>query len=418
MSYAYSINSGIISADTSDVLTTVENEYKTALNAPNLNTKASTTQGTLIAGEVLSRQGIAKNNAEMANVVNPDYSYGVFLDAICALLGESRGTDSATSVTLVSFVGSSVDNDVVIPSGSRLKTDAGDIFLTSTSITIPKGVTNTTTGTIISQTDGAIPAAVGSLTIVDGTIGFASAAITSSSVVTLGTTAMTDAQLKASRNRRLYAQGLGSVGAIRAHVLGVDNVTSVNVIENISGQFATAVNGVTFTKNYGVYVCVYGAATDADIGAALWAAHGGSPFDMGATGQGTQTTVAVTDPYSGVSYTIGFVRAVEKTAYVKYTVKRGSSNATSAAIIEAAVNYANGNLSGEDGLVVGSDVSAYEFAGAVSSAYPGLFISKVEVAITDAGADAPAESDYSDIAAINPWEVAIASSGTISVSFV
>lgn len=416
MAYDYNIDQGLISEDTSDIQTDVETEYKNALNAPNLVTKSSSTQGTLIAAEVLSRQGILKNNVEQANLFNPNYAYGVALDAICSLLGIARGSDAATSVQFVTFNGSSVDNDIVIPSGSRLTTDAGDVFLTSSSITIDKGASSSTTGTIISQSNGAIPAAVGDLTIVDGTIGFASASITSSSVVTLGTEALTDPQLKASRNRRLFAQGVGSIGAIRAHLLAVNNVDSVNVIENVTGQFATAVNGITFTKNYGVWVCVYGAATDADVAAALWKAHGGSPFDMGATGQGTQTTVATTDPYSGIDYTVNYVRAVEKVAYVKATVKRGTSTATSATIIAAMVNYADGGVDGEDGLIVGSDVSAYEFAGAITNVYPGLFVSKVEVAITDAGGAVPSESDYSDIATINPWEIAVASTGTISVS--
>lgn len=419
MSYEYNIDEGIISADTSDIKTGVENEYKSALNAPNLSLKASSPQGTLIASETLSRQGIMKNNAEMANVINPNYSYGVFLDAICAFLGIERGEDKATSVTGVQFTGSSVDAAVTIPAGSRVKTTAGDVFLTSTTITIPKGLGSTVTGSIVSQENGDIPAAVGPLTITDGTIGFASAAILDDSVVTLGSAQLTDPQLKSSRNRRLYTQGIGSIGSIRSHILSLDNIKSVNAIENITGQIASPVNGITFTLGNAVWVCVYGSEPDANIAAALWKAHGGGAFDYGASGQGTQVGapngVATTDKYSGVDYNVKFVRAVEKTAYVKATVKRGTSTATQSSIINSMVSYANGEIDGEDGLIIGYDVSAYEFAGAINNKNPGLFVSKVEVAITAVGAPVPAPGDYSDIAVIQPWEIAIASTGTISV---
>lgn len=422
MSYSYNTDQGIISADTSDIQSTVESEWRTNLNAPNLVVVASSLQGTMIAAEVLTRKNIQLNNAEQANLINPNYSYGVALDALCALLGVTRGSDAYTSVTGVQFNGSSVDNDVVIPSGTRLKTAAGDTFVTSTSITIPAGAASSVTGTIQASVVGDVAAAVGSLTIVDGTIGFASASILSTSVVTLGTTEMSDAQLKVSRNKRLFAQGIQSPGAIQAHLLAVDNVTSVNVIENITGQYATAVNDVTFTMNYGVWVCVYGSATDADIAAALWAAHGGSPFDYGASGQGTQVDspdgTATTDPYSGVEYYVKFVRATEKTAYIKATLKRGTSTATSSAITTAMTDYANGDIDGEEGLVIGADVSAYEFAGAITNSYPGVFVKKVEVAVTDSGATAPADADYSDLAEINPWEIAILSSTNISLEFV
>lgn len=415
MAYNYINSTGIISADTSDIKAEVEAEFISALKAPALSLVASSPQGVLIAAETLSRAAIAKNNAEMANLINPEYSFGTALDSVCALLGVSRGEDKGTVGVGVVFRGNA---ETTINSGSRIKTSNGDIFEVQSDVTI--GDSLTATGNIVSESNGPIPLPSGDLTIVDGTIGWGGVTVAADTTVTLGTLSMTDAQLKTARNQRLFAQGIGSVGAIRAHLLAVDNVSSVNVIENTTGQIADEVNGVTFTLPAAVWVCVAGDASDSDIAAALWAARGGMPLDYGAAGQGTQvgatTGVKTIDPYSGVPYSVKWVEAVDKVVYLKITAKQGSSTATSTAIANAALSYANGELSGEQGLVVGAGVSAYEFSGAITAQYPGLFITKAQIAVTDVGAAAPSAADYTDYEPLSPWERGTLSTGNILVT--
>lgn len=411
MAYDYITSTGIISVDTSTLKETVEAEWVSALNAPYLSLKSSSPQGVLIAAETLSRSYIAKNNAEMANLINPSYSYGVALDAICALLGVTRGADTNTTGNNITIGG---DPDTPVTSGSRVKTTNGDVFEISADVII--GSNRTATANIVAVDSGDVALPTGDLTIVDAIVGWGSATVPSTATITIGTSELTDAQLKTSRNQRLFAQGIGSTGAIQAHLLAVNNVDSVNIIENVTGQIADAVNGITFTLPAAVWVCVAGDATDADIASALWAARGGMPMDLGASGQGTQVTATVTDKYSGVDYTVKFCRAVEMTTYVKLTVKQGTSTATSAAIQEAALSYAEGNISGEAGLTIGADVSAYEFAGAITTQYPGLFVVKAQVAVTAVGAAAPADTDYSDYVSMSPWEVAELALGNISVT--
>src|SRR5271168_3523753 len=91
--YDYVTDTGTIVPDSSTLLQEVQQEFITALG-PNLNTDASTPQGTLIAGETLARTSVLKNNADLANVFNPNLSYGVYLDGISSLLGVTRGANT------------------------------------------------------------------------------------------------------------------------------------------------------------------------------------------------------------------------------------------------------------------------------------------------------------------------------------
>lgn len=415
MSYDYINSTGLVSADTSDVLTEVQQEFITALNLPNLNLDAETAQGTLIAAEVLTRQNIMKNNVEMANLMNPNYSYEIYLDAIAALLGLQRGSDTYTTGTAVAITGVS---GTIIPAGSRVTSIGGDTFTISTQVTI--GTDGTASGTVIASSAGAIALAVGAMTIVDGVVGWGAISVTSSTAVVLGTSKMTDSQFKTFRRQSLFAQGRGPTGAIQARLLAVSNVDSVKVVENVTGQIATAVNGITFTLPNAVYICVAGAASDADIAAALWKARGGMPTDYGAANQGTQVDAPngtpVTDADSGIVYYVKFNRATQKTVYIKITANQGTSTASDQDVINTVVSYSEGDVSGMTGVEIGTDISSYEIAGAISNVYQGLFLTSVLVAVTDVGATAPVDSDYSDLATINPWEIGVVSSGNISVS--
>jgi hypothetical protein len=239
-SYTYVISTGTIAIDTTDLLSDVETEWKNAFGAT-LNTDASTPQGTLIASETTARTSVMKNNAELANMQNPNLAYGVYLDATCALLGIGRGTNKSTVASGVQITG---DVDTVIPAGSRISTPNNDIFSLVTAVTIPVG--GVTTGTFQSQEYGAFAFPTGTMTILDGTIGWGSADAVVGTTVISGSTQNTDPQLKNKRNAQLAIQGTASTAAIMANLLEVPNVTSAMVVENNTGS-PGVVNGITFT---------------------------------------------------------------------------------------------------------------------------------------------------------------------------
>ncbi|UVN13638.1 hypothetical protein FBPa24_0039 [Pseudomonas phage vB_PaeM_FBPa24] len=72
-----------------------EAEFRAALGA-NINLAASTPQGSLVAAEAIARSSVMRNEARIANTINPNVSFGTFLDAICALMGIERGSDLST----------------------------------------------------------------------------------------------------------------------------------------------------------------------------------------------------------------------------------------------------------------------------------------------------------------------------------
>jgi len=80
-----------------------------------------------------------------------------------------------------------------------------------------------------------------------------------------------------------------------------------------------------------------------------------------------------------------------------------------AAIKEAILAFANGEIDGEDGFTVGATVSPFELAGAINKLYPSIFVLKVEVSYSSP------ISYTTDVLPIEIFEIATIISGSISV---
>lgn len=418
-SYTYLIDTGTIAIDTTDLLTDVETEWKLAFGAA-LNVDASTPQGTMIAAETTARTSVMKNNADLANMQNPNLAYGTFLDAICALLGIERGENVSTHATGVTLNG---DLDTVINAGSRVRTSNNDIFVLIDPVTIQ--ASGSTTGTFNSEEFGDIPLPVGPLTIVDGTIGWGSAIVGGTTTVKPGTTQATDAQLRNKRNEQLSIQGTSSTAAILANVLEVANVTSAQVVENNTGAAGT-INGVAFTKGNAVWVCVAGNnPIKTDVADALYAAHNsGTAWDYGGSGMGVPVDdpngTIVIDPSTGLIYNVKWTTPILFDTYIHMDVHQTPEASPGAVPIQNVIlDYCQGLVGGEQGLVVGADLSAFEVSGAVARAYPGLYIKNCKVAAVPAGAAAPVyPGDYSYEWIANPFQQGVQQIGNIVVDFV
>lgn len=413
--YNYLVDTGVVVADTANVLSDVQSEYKTALG-DSLNLASSTPQGTLISGETTARTGTMKNNAEMANVINPNLSYGVFLDAVCSFLGIERGNESSTNGVGVQLVGNS---GTVIVAGSRVQTEDGEVFTIQNQVTIPSS--GIASGTVTAVNTGNISLDIQSMSILDGIIGWGECNVTSSTVVVLGSNSLTDPQLKNIRNRSLFRQGRSSIGAIRAELIATPNVSSCMVLDNNTGTTGSK-NGVTFTVPNGMWICVSGTASDDEVATAIWESCQGSiPFDFGATGNGVPVNppngVPVIDAASGVSYNVKFTRSVQYDAYINVTVSQGSSSADpQVAIANAILNWSLGNVAGEFGLITGASLSGWEVSGAINRELPGLYVKHVEVAVVKEGSAAPAQSAFSQESIANPYDEFNVAIGRIKVT--
>lgn len=386
-SYTYINDTGTVVPDTSTTKAEVQAEFKTALGE-DIDLTDSTPQGLMISDEVIARDSVARNNATLANQINPDLSGGVFLDALMALTGSKRSiaTRSTVTATLSGVSG------VTVPSGTNVATDpAGDIFVLQAAVTLPGN------GSFVSQSYGAIPAAAGTLTkIVDAVLGWET--ITNASDAVLGSPTQSDQAARILRRNTLAAQGSSLAEAITSALFDPDQCPGVKSLffrENVA-DITQTIDGVTMVP-HSIYVCVDG-GVDQDIADAIRKKKSG-----GCNWNGT-TSVLSTDSYSGQSYSVKFDRPNEISIRIRVT----ASNATASEIKTAIVNFIAGSQDGESGFVVGQDVSPFEISGAINRAVPGCYVSSVELA---KGEDAFA----SNIIAIAYNEKAVCPVGNISV---
>ena len=73
MSYDYVVNTGLLLADTSDILSVVQDEYKDVLGK-DLVVTSDTPQGVIIVTETEARSSHITGNAQVANQINPNFA--------------------------------------------------------------------------------------------------------------------------------------------------------------------------------------------------------------------------------------------------------------------------------------------------------------------------------------------------------
>lgn len=363
--YQYLTDAGVIVADTAVTRAEVENEYRAAFG-DDLDVSPETPQGVMITAETLARDAVIRNNAALANQINPNLAGGVFLDAILALTGTRR--DAAERSTVVATL-SGVPGTIV-PAGVIAATADGNQFeLTSTVII---GTGGNITGNFQSLLFGAIQVPIGALTeIVSGVLGWES--VTNSTAATPGRAEQSDEQARAYRRNALAIQGQSTAEAITSGLYATDNVRSLQFRENVTSSTAT-IDGISLVA-HSVWVCVDG-GTDDDVAATLLRKK-----SAGANFNGS-TTVNVLEETSGQTYAVKFERPGEVPVLARVTIKAGASLADPiSAVKDAVVTYATGGEAAEPGFTVGTDVSAFELAGAINRQYPAIFVVKVEVSL-------------------------------------
>jgi hypothetical protein len=416
--YTYLLDTGTIGIDTTDLLDDVETEWKQAFGST-LDTDASTPQGTMIAAETTARTSVMKNNSDLANMQNPNLAYGTFLDAICALLGIERGSNVSTIATGMTLLG---DAGISILAGARIQSDNGDIFDLMDTVVI--AANGSVKGNFKSEEFGYILVPSGEWKILDGVLGWGGVIAGSGLTVNPGSVQDTDPQLKNRRNEQLAIQGTASAMSISARVLKVPDVQSVQVVENNTGSVGV-VNGVQFTKPNAVWVCVAGEPIDNDVAAALYAAHNaGCAWDFGGPGMGIPKNepdgIQVVDPITGLSYNVLYTTPILYDTYINITIHQTSAASPgSSAIQQVILDYCQGDLEGEAGLVVGAALSAFEVSGAVARIYPGLYVKSCQVAAVPKDAAAPVfPADFSYEWVANQFEQGIQQIGNITVVLV
>lgn len=392
--YQFITSQGVIIPDTSKLREAVENEFK-GVFGEDLDVNPETPQGALITMEVENRDAIARNNAELANQINPDEAGGIFLDAIWALMGGQRFDATHSFLTQVKFRGVA---GTIIPKGSQASTRGGDIFETTKVLIL--GKEGTATGDMRSLETGPIECGVGQLDkVASSVLGWET--VNNPTSATLGRNAESDLQAKRRRKQTL-AKNTVSVGeAITSALYELEGVRSLAYRENYT-DLPMVFDAITLVP-HSIYVCVEGGDKEAIARSLL------RTKTLGAAFNGSEE-VEVLETISGQIYPVKFDRAKEIVLFCRVTVKKATVDAQT--IIPAAVeSWANGDIDGEGGLVVGRDVSPFEISAGINAVEPRLFITRVELST-----DGKAWS--SDNYAIKLNEVARINRSAVQVVFV
>lgn len=363
--YQYISSSGVIVADTADTLADVQAEFKAAFGE-DLIVTPNTPQGTLITAEVLARDDVQRNNAVLANQINPNLAGGVFLDAIMALTGSKRTPATKSEVT-ATLTGAP---STIIPEGAIAQTTDGDQFALASAVIIP--LSGTIDALFYSVEFGPIPAAVGALNaVVSGVLGWET--VTNAAAAIPGQLTQSDQAARALRRNTLAIQGQSVAEAITSGLYTVEGVKSLQFRENVENTTQT-IDGISLVA-HSVWSCVDG-GTDLAVASMLLRKKSG-----GANWNG-DVEIDVLEAASGQTFPVKFDRPDDVNVQLRITIRAGAPVADPVSTVRAAVmTYVNGDLDGEPGFAVGESVSPYEIGGAVNRSTPPIFVTKVEVSL-------------------------------------
>lgn len=358
---------GVIVPDTAETRAEVEAEFR-ALFGQDLVTDPETPQGVLITALTQARDNTARVSAEVANQINPSLATGVFLDGLFALMGGARVAATRSTIAGVRLGGVP---GTVIPTGSRVESDGGDAFLTtSTAILDASGEAFVDVRAV---EPGPIEVAPGGLvTVAESVLGWETVSNVNAAVV--GRNQESDVRARNRRRNILAVNNTSTSEAIISGLYSLPDVQSLSYRENYTPN-PIIIDGVTL-KPHSIYVCVNG-GVDVEIAQSLK-----DNKTIGAGFNGDQE-VTIVDDISGQDYTVQFDRPEVVNLFARVTVAPSAINAQQ--VIPNAVSMmVNGEIEGDEGLVVGRNVSPFEISAAINFVEPSLFVRRVELSLDGA----------------------------------
>lgn len=363
MSYDYIVENGVIVPNTSGIKAEVEAEWK-VIAGEDATVDPSSFEGRLIASTTTERISVARNNAELANQLNPNLANGTFVDAHLELIGSARDSKEQSTVELA-ITGIA---GTIILAGAFVEDDNKELWFLVDSTEI--GVGNTVTASFRSLNYGPIAAGIGEINkIISGVLGWETVNNTVAAVE--GKIEQGDISAKRQRRTELGSNSRSVSFSVKAAVSELEGVEGVQFLENFTSSDAT-ISGVFLLKKSS-WVCVDGGVTS-EIAEAYYNNRWGTDFN-GAV------VHPYTDPISGQEVDVKLDRAADKPLKCSIEVRVTQSQNAIADVKAAIVNYANGGVEGEPGFALGLDSSPFEVASAVNAQLPDIFVKKCELAI-------------------------------------
>jgi hypothetical protein len=354
MTYNYITTTGVIVPDTADLRAEVEAEWRAAFG--DIATSADTPQGVMITGETLAREALVNNNAALANQINPNQAGGVFLDAICALVGIERRPAAASrlyAVTLGGVTGTQV------PAGTLFTDVNGRQWASTSSVTLT-GSPATADVDMACTVVGPVGCSVGDLVqVFTPVLGLET--VYNTTAATLGYLQESDIELATRRRVTLARQGISTAEAQISALNDITGVTAVAWRENIAATVQT-IDGIVMAP-HSIWACVDGGDT-LTVATAIWTNKTNGAAFNGAVVQ------PVTDPHSGQTVDVLFDRPTHVPVSVEITGRLVGDQSINPLVVipQAVVTWAAGGVQGDPGLGIGTDVSPYEVGGAVNIA--------------------------------------------------
>ena len=309
MALQFDADTGFSADSVSDVRSQVAAEWKSAFRkdgAPELNTEPETPAGQLVDSQTAS---IVQKDSELlylANMLNPLKATGIFQDALAEIYFLQRKPAIASSAVIKC---AGLPGTVITVSAQVMSTADDTVWQNTEVQTI--GSDGTCECTFACQTSGLISAGAGTLTRIQTMVAGWDSAINEAAAI-VGQNAETQGAFETRRYASVGLNSRGTIAAVYARVANCAEVVSCIVRENKTNE-PIEIDSY-FLRAHSIYVAVIG-GKDEDIAEAIY-----KSCSAGCDYNGN-TTVSVTDSYTGAVENVTFYRPPEYDLYVKVTLQ-------------------------------------------------------------------------------------------------
>lgn len=276
---------------------------------PLLNVGPETPQGQIIDAQVAS---VTQKDSEvlyLAQQFDPRSAEGRFQDALGEIYFIKR-KQAQNSFAICTITGR---QGTVIAKGSLIQSEIdGTQWALNEDVTIPAG--DTATGVFICTTAGAVEASAGTLNKIVTTVTGWDAV--TNAMATVGTLEESQSAFEKRRYESVALNSRSTVNSVYANVAQCDGVIAVYAVDN-KKNISVSIDGYTLTP-HSIFVSVIGGDND-DIALAIY-----NHLSAGCDYNGN-TSVNVTDPYTGAVETVIFYRPSTYDVYVKVQIQDNGS---------------------------------------------------------------------------------------------
>lgn len=360
--YDYITSTGVIVPNTSEIKKNIESFLKQQFGS-DINLEPETPQGVLVTALTLALDNSVRNNAMLANQINPAIAGGIFLDSLSALFGAERIERTRSVINSVKLTGRPL---TTIPAKSKARNSTNDLFETVYPVVLNE---NGLAFVDMRATEyGPIECGAGDLdSIATSVLGWEKVFNETSAI--LGRDEESDASLSQKRTLTLAKNNISVNEAIISSLYELEGVHSLSYIENFTNK-DQVIRGMNVAART-IYTCVYGGIKE-EIAKVLK-----DNKTLGAGYTGTEE-VSIIDEFSDQEYVVKFDRPSIVNLFAKVTVKSGAAD-TKSLIPDVIERFGKGELEIDRGFLVGSDVSAFEIASAINFVDSHVFVRDVQV---------------------------------------